>query len=602
MLAVLKQFKTALQCVGLMTSTLFFMGETQAQDVLVSNAQLEQLSEQPVWQHLIFVKRGWPEIKSRDFYLSEEKSSQAELLATIEIFQRDELAKCKFPARYYWLSTQLNLEILQKGLADCKKLSPPIQKISLLLVGGYMKNPASTFGHMLVNVQTGDSKHRLLSDTYSYGGNIPVDESILNYILKGVSGLYDGAFNKDVYSRNDDIYTQRENRDIWEYDIDLTREEKILLTYHLDELTRFKFNYYFFKQNCAYRTAELFEFIDGLKITQRKTPWYFPEYIVSHMVKFDQDETNTRKIIKNEVFRSSNQTSNYEYFKTLTPEIRQKINQILKTKNLNVLDELPLQQREQAFYFLINHTENRHKINPNLTEDAALRKELVRKRIDLPEVEDKILPEFKIEKTASVHGTKPSKLGVLLGSESGVSFSIYQRDPLNETIDLNSEFKVLDGRYGRRNRDEILSLNLVEISKLSNMAYYLEGTSNWSWRLKTGLEENPFDLGQQQFYGQAEIGAAYSWSPTWLSYQMLGLSLHDQDQHADLKSITGLLFKNEQWSGQIFYEYIVREKDTAQHFNMTLRHKISEDFDTRLHLSKQNQLNTQVSVGLNYYW
>lgn len=600
MLAVLKLLRHVIQCASLMVSALFFMDVVYAEDNITPVNQLEELSKHSAWQHLIFVKRGWPEITSNDFYLSDEKTSQAELIATLKAFQDDKSMKCKFPARYYWLSRQLNVDFLQQGLADCEKLSAPIQEVGLLLIGGYMKNPASTFGHMLVNVKTAKNKHRLVADTYNYGGDIPMDESALPYMFKGVFGLYDGAFNKDLYSRNDDIYTQRENRDIWEYTLDVTEDEKRLLTYHLDELTRFKFNYYFFKQNCAYRTAELLEFIDNLKLTQRKTPWYFPEYVISHLL--DWDEKQSRKIIKSEEFRPSNQTANYEYFKSLTPELRQKINLILKSKNLNILDELPLQQREQAFYFLIHHTENRHKINPDLTEDAALRKALVRKRIDLPEVEEEILPEFKLEKTASVHGPKPSKFGLVLGSENGISFSMYQRDPLNETIDLNTEFKVLDGRYIQRNHDVVLNLNLVEMSKLSNVGYYLEGMRNWSWRLKTGLEENPFEVGQQQFYGQAEIGAAYSWSPTWLSYQMVALSLHDQDRHADFKTITGLLFKNEQWSGQIAYEYIVREQETAQRLNMIMRKKISKNVDTRLNFSKQRDIKPQVSLGLNYYW
>lgn len=584
-----------------MTGTLFFMGAAHADDVLSKTAELHSLSQTKAWQHLIFVQRGWAEITSKDFYLSPEKTAKAELLATLHEFAQNPQAKCTFPARYYWLSTQLNDAFLQQGLSDCEKMPQPIQQLSLLLVGGYMKNPASTFGHMLINVQTTD-KHRLLADTYNYGGAIPVDESAIHYVLKGVSGLYDGAFNKDAYSRSDDIYTQRENRDIWEYTLDLSEHEKLLLTYHLDELTRFSFNYYFFKQNCAYRTAELFEFIDALEITQRKTPWYFPEYIASQIVEFDLEPNQQRKLVQSEVFRPSNQTANYEYFKSLPKDLRQTLNHILKTKNLNALDNLPLQQREQAFYFLLKHTENRHKINPDLKEDANLRKALVRKRIGLPVLEDNILPEFEVHKTASVHGPKPSKVGVLLGTENGVSFSIYQRDALNETSDLTSEFKVLDGQYVRRNGQDVLNFNFVEMSKFANLEYALQGMRNWSWSLKTGVEENPFELSKQQFYGQAAAGGAYSWSPTWLGYQMLALSVHDQDHHADFKSITGLVVKNEQWSGQLVYEYIHRNGQQADVMKMTARKKLAKNVDTRLHLSKQSQLDPQASLGVNFYW
>jgi hypothetical protein len=54
-------------------------------------------------------------------------------------------------------------------------------------------------------------------------------------------------------------YSDLENRDIWEYELNLTPEEIDRLLMHAWELGPIHFDYYFFDENCAYHLLGLLE-------------------------------------------------------------------------------------------------------------------------------------------------------------------------------------------------------------------------------------------------------------------------------------------------------------------------------------------------------
>ncbi|HAU15905.1 MAG TPA: hypothetical protein DCS92_19455, partial [Gammaproteobacteria bacterium] len=54
-------------------------------------------------------------------------------------------------------------------------------------------------------------------------------------------------------------YSRIENRDLWEYNLNLTPAETRTMISHLWELRDVIFDYYFFDENCSYRLLELLE-------------------------------------------------------------------------------------------------------------------------------------------------------------------------------------------------------------------------------------------------------------------------------------------------------------------------------------------------------
>ncbi|HBN8844902.1 TPA: DUF4105 domain-containing protein, partial [Pseudomonas aeruginosa] len=65
-------------------------------------------------------------------------------------------------------------------------------------------------------------------------------------------------------------YSRLENRDLWEYKLNLTPEETGRMVEHVWELKQVRFDYYFFDENCSFRLLELMEIArPGIELTEQ---------------------------------------------------------------------------------------------------------------------------------------------------------------------------------------------------------------------------------------------------------------------------------------------------------------------------------------------
>ncbi|MCI5124843.1 MAG: hypothetical protein D3925_10280, partial [Candidatus Electrothrix sp. AR5] len=94
--------------------------------------QIEQLAQDPVWLKLLHYKNGQSEVLTKDFFLSPKggQDPEAELLATLDAYSEawsaednDTHARCRFPARYLWLSSQIPLPDYTPQPSQCINLS-----------------------------------------------------------------------------------------------------------------------------------------------------------------------------------------------------------------------------------------------------------------------------------------------------------------------------------------------------------------------------------------------------------------------------------------------------------------------------------------------
>ena len=76
--------------------------------------------------------------------------------------------------------------------------------------------------------------------------DMPDDVDGFEYITKGLFGGYLGYFSVKQYYKTIFEYGNMENRDIWEYDLNLTKEETMKLFNHLWEMQGIGSYYYFF--------------------------------------------------------------------------------------------------------------------------------------------------------------------------------------------------------------------------------------------------------------------------------------------------------------------------------------------------------------------
>lgn len=171
--------------------------------------------------------------------------------------------RCLYPARAHWLVETLELPPGLADTGDCSDLDEWMQTLhpgSAVLVypAAYLNNPASMFGHTLLRIDPPDDRTALDSYAINFAAQTRETNGAL-FAIKGLTGMYPGAFGVMPYYKKVNDYSAIENRDIWEFRLSLTPAEIRRMLWHLWELKRAEFDYYFFDENCSYQLLSLLE-------------------------------------------------------------------------------------------------------------------------------------------------------------------------------------------------------------------------------------------------------------------------------------------------------------------------------------------------------
>jgi hypothetical protein len=212
---------------------------------LIDRAEQAKLADQREWHLLLHYRKGLfggyeSEQDDPGFFLSSDGKTNpaAELNATLAKLFSDELvgrsrqpAQCAFIARYHWLKQQLNFDPTRLRPLTCERFHRwyedfEVQSISLIFPSAFLNNPASMFGHTLFRVdQKGQTEQtRILAYTINYAADVPPNAG-LAYPIRGIFGSYKGYFSTIPYYLKVQQYRDIENRDIWEYRLNLTETQ-----------------------------------------------------------------------------------------------------------------------------------------------------------------------------------------------------------------------------------------------------------------------------------------------------------------------------------------------------------------------------------------
>ena len=205
---------------------------------------------------------GESEIDDANFFFAPNGKTNAkdELSATLEALLNetrfdDNSTACRFPARKEWLKQELNITELPD--VECidydnivTRLSP--SSATLVFPSAHINSPASMFGHTFIRINS-KYKSRLLAYAINYAADAdPSKENAIVFSIKGLVGGYYGSYSLLPYYEKLKEYRDGENRDIWEYDLDLTQKEVLRMVRHIWELNGTHSDYYFFTENCSY--------------------------------------------------------------------------------------------------------------------------------------------------------------------------------------------------------------------------------------------------------------------------------------------------------------------------------------------------------------
>jgi len=129
--------------------------------------------------------------------------------------------------------------------------------VTLVFASAYINSPASAFGHTFLRFDK-DLNTPLLSYAVNYSAKTS-EEKGFSYAYKGLFGGYEGRYSIDRYYKKLKEYSSLEQRDIWEYTLDLSQKEIDNMVRHIFEIRHFYADYFFVAENCSYNLLWLLE-------------------------------------------------------------------------------------------------------------------------------------------------------------------------------------------------------------------------------------------------------------------------------------------------------------------------------------------------------
>ena len=259
---------------------------------LLKKAGQKQLYLERYWDVLVHYKETFSGMKSLiddpRFFLSPDgkKNPKAELDATISGFFEEETPgvehpQCRFIARYAWLKEELMVDKAKLPHVECKAFKEALgimnpKSAVLIFPTSHMNDPASMFGHTLIRIDS-DYQSKLLSYAVNYSANTAGTSNAFTYTLKGVFGFYKGFYSILPYYEKVNEYNNIDQRDMWEYGLNLSAEEVLRMVMHIWELKDIYSYYYFFDENCSYNLLFLLEAArPSVQLTDKFKLWVIP--------------------------------------------------------------------------------------------------------------------------------------------------------------------------------------------------------------------------------------------------------------------------------------------------------------------------------------
>ncbi len=489
---------------------------------LIRQAEAKGLAHHPYWLGLMHFKQSGignnihlrSDVISPEFFLSPQgaTSPSDELAATIAaIFKepsenQDAHAQCRFPARYQWLRKMLNWNGLTPPSVTCKGFnewfkSGHVDSLSLVFATGYLSNPASFYGHILLKFNTDRTviENDLLDESINFGANVPNQENGLKYVLKGLFGGYEASFSNARFYQQNHMYAENELRDMWEYELALSKDEVDQIVAHSWEIMRVKFAYYFLKENCAYRMSELLELVIGQPLLPQHAPWSIPVTVFNRLESLQREG---RPVVHKVRLIPSRLNSYHANYAALTAAQKYLVRK-LADGSLNFEQEtyfsLPENEKIAITNTLLDYYEFRIVgDSKNMQFKQAKQKGLMERgkltSQNLPSIED-------ITTVANVSpphvGSKPSmiRMSLLHNSHLGDGIELRLRPTYYDFLELdtgriaNSNLTMFDFKVVYVNElFKFKNLDLVNIETLNVAQTPLLGDGGWAWKIKFGFD------------------------------------------------------------------------------------------------------------------
>ncbi|POA19011.1 hypothetical protein C1886_14420 [Pseudomonas sp. FW300-N1A1] len=532
----------------------------------IDNQRLQQLANDPFWISLGHYETaklgGWrSHISDKKFFLAAQGAEHpdAELAATVQALYAptslgQQHAQCVYPARTRWLKAQLNLTDLPA--VDCSEFKQWFKDVSphsavMIFPAAYLNSPSSMFGHTLLRIDQADVQSNntaLLSYAINFGAYIEGSDNSILYAWKGLMGGYPGLFALVPYQEKLSEYRSLENRDLWEYRLNLTQVETERMVEHVWELKQIQFDYFFFDENCSYRLLELLQVArPGLRLTEQ-----FPlTAIPTDTVKAVKDAELVEKID----YRPSRERELLSRAEPLSDDEQQWVLKVsADQKHLQAPTFKALPRDRQALIIDAAYRLERYRANGQERDPARAQRsfELLRAINQNPP------PELSIERPGlpeDGHQSRTWQAG--LGTrgdkafgEYGLRMAYHDLNDNAESFPLGAQIEILQMKL-RQYEGNQWQLQQFDLATIRSLTPRNELLQPWSWQVTGGLERVPGKHDDETLVSHVNGGGGGTWQ---LGEDVLGFALgtvrveHNNDVAQFLSPAagfnSGVLWKN----------------------------------------------------------
>ncbi len=522
-----------------------------AEDYLQKSRQMH-LSDARYWHLLLHMRGGKSEIDDPKFFLSKEgkHNAQAELEATLQALlheQRydDNATACRFPARKAWLVEKLHITDLPKVSCQAyqkvhKKLNPV--SATIIFPSAHINSPASMFGHTFLRINS-VYHSPLLSFAINYAANVDATKSGGPlYAIKGLTGGYKGYYSMLPYYDKLKEYRDSEQRDIWEYDLNLTQAEVERMFQHIWELNGIYSDYFFFTENCSYNILWLLEIARPTVHLKEHFTYQVSPLETIHAMREEG-------LIVDEKFRASKRRVILTYEQRVEKQYHPLVMALLSQKGKKPLERL-LHDRTITFtqkrYIVEAAIEllEYHYIQAELSKRDYLRvfHTLTVARASLGRGEGLVVPK----PTSPLQAHRQARVRVGVQSRSGTKSLLLGVRPVYHDIEDNSrgllrgtQIAFLDTLLKiEQKRVKMEEFTLLSIDSFSQISDFLH---TFSWRMQTGWDREGID---DRLRFHLSFGAGASWGNAYgylyLMSDILSYATDDAKIGADL-SLGGVI-------------------------------------------------------------
>ncbi|MEA2112081.1 MAG: DUF4105 domain-containing protein [Campylobacterota bacterium] len=518
------------------------------------------LSESRYWKLLLHMNGVESEIDDASFFLSSEGkyNASSELNVTIALLLNETVfdnnaTACRFPARKAWLQEQLEIDEFPQ--TNCHALNTLIKKVdpksaTLVFPSAHINSPASMFGHTFLRIDSSyDSK--LLSHAINYAATADQDtENGVVFAVKGLFGGYSGVYSLLPYYEKLKEYRDTEQRDIWEYKLNLSEEEVRRMLLHVWELGNSFSWYYFFDENCSYNMLWLIE-VARPTVHLREKFFY---HVMPIDTVFALEEEN---LVSHKHFRPSKRQILLAYEKSLSPELLDSVTAVSRgeldvkialDKNSSIqekrylleasselLEYLYIENRinsdeyKQRFHTVLNERSKLGRgeaivVNEPHNPDQSHRANLITVQAALQEGEVGYMLGFR----PAYHTLVDSDIGLLRGTQI--------------------EFLSLLLHYSKNKRLEIEDMTILSLSSIAQRSTFFKP---FSWRTSFKFDRNYMS---DELLFKASVGAGYSWGNEWSYFYALADLLSYVKSSSSMgvsASLGGVIYEAEQFKTNI---------------------------------------------------